>query len=251
MTDTGYALTVEALSCRYATNHGPVLEDIDLTISEGEKVAILGASGAGKTTLLKCINQLVRPQSGRILVGDTEIWSPSARPEPAHQCVIGMIFQEYALVESLSALDNVLIGCLGRVPRLRSIFGIYPEAEREIAWSCLEQVGLEEKGLRRVDGLSGGERQRVAIARVLAQRPRIVLADEPVSNLDPPLRHHAMELLVRICQQEERTLIASLHALDLVGDFATRIVGLRDSRVIFDGDADAATDDVIEMIYGV
>ncbi|MBN1813575.1 MAG: ATP-binding cassette domain-containing protein, partial [Anaerolineae bacterium] len=222
-----------------------------LSVSEGERVAILGPSGAGKTTLLKCINQLVRPLSGRVMLGGRKIWAPSARPDPEHQRIIGMVFQEYALVERLSALDNVLIGCLGRVSRFLSVFGIYPRAEKDIAWHCLEKVELGDKALCRVDALSGGERQRVAIARVLAQRPRVVLADEPVSNLDPPLCHHAMELLVEICQQECRTLIVSLHALDLVREFTTRVVGLQSGRLIFDGGVSSVTRDVINTIYGV
>jgi phosphonate transport system ATP-binding protein len=244
-----YSLVADDLSCQYAKGVRMALQHVTLSISEGERVALLGPSGAGKTTLLKCIDQLIRPVSGRIVIGGREVWSPSVRSEPRQQRMVGMIFQEYALVERLSALDNVLVGCLGRVAGFPSFLGIYPSVERNFAWHCLQMVELGDKASRRVDTLSGGERQRVAIARVLAQRPRIVLADEPVSNLDPPLRRHAMRLLVETCQRESMTLIVSLHTLELVREFASRTIGLRDGRVVFDSDVGSITEDVVNTIY--
>jgi phosphonate transport system ATP-binding protein len=247
--DPSYALTVEDLCCCYGRQDSTVLDGIGLVIGEGERVGLLGPSGAGKTTLLKCINQLIRPVSGRVLVGDQEIWSADQRSEPVQQRLIGMIFQDYALSERQSALDNVLVGCLGRTATLPSLLGLYPREQREFAWHCLEKVGLADHALHRADELSGGERQRVAIARVLAQKPRIVLADEPVSSLDPPLQRRAMELLVTICQQENMTLLASMHALDLVKAFTQRALGLQKGCLIFDGGTDALTGDLIEAIY--
>jgi phosphonate transport system ATP-binding protein len=244
------SLVIQNLSCRYRSTNNLVLRGIDLCIPKGEQVALLGASGAGKSTLMKCISQLIRPAEGRIVLEGREIWSLKARSSSENHHSIGMIFQEFALIERLTALENVLIGCLGRVAVLPSVLGIYPKQEKAFAIACLEQVGMDRDADQKVQDLSGGQRQRVAIARVLAQRPKVILADEPVSNLDPPLRRRTMQLLTDICLRERISLLVSLHFPDLVAEFTTRTIGLRDGQIIFDRVSDYLTKDDLSHIYG-
>lgn len=244
-------LEVRDLSYIYKNNRHASLYGINLQMKEGEHAALLGSSGAGKTTLMKCISLLNKPQSGQVKIDNYQIWPTlTIHNDNTSKSQIAMIFQEYALSEKLSAIDNVLIGCLGRVPRFPSYWGYYPKEEKEFAFHCLHKVNLTNEAYQMVSQLSGGQRQRVAIARALAQRPRLVLADEPVSNLDPPLRWKIMILLKKLCEEEKITLLASLHFLDLVEEFTNRVIGIKKGRIIYCENTEKLTNDDIENIYG-
>jgi phosphonate transport system ATP-binding protein len=227
-----------------------VLDHIDLAVRPGEFVVILGRSGAGKTTLLRAINRLVEPSAGTVRVAGREVTGapPVSLRETRRR--IGMIFQQFNLVRRASVLENVLAGRLGYVAPLPSVFGHFPLDDRRRAQDCLAQVGLAHFADRRADTLSGGEQQRVAIARALAQSPAVILADEPTASLDPALTGSIMDLLRRINAEHGITLVVSQHQLETALAYATRIVGLRHGRVIFDGARDAVTSDVVRKIYG-
>jgi phosphonate transport system ATP-binding protein len=227
-----------------------LLDHVDLAVLPGEFVVILGRSGAGKTTLLRTINRLVEPTAGTVRVAGREVTGapPAALRETRRR--IGMIFQQFNLVRRASVLENVLAGRLGYVAPLPSLFGRFPEEDRRRAHDCLAQVGLAQFAERRADTLSGGEQQRVAIARALAQSPAVILADEPTASLDPQLTGSIMDLLQRINVEHGITLVVSQHQLEAALAYASRIIGLRRGRVIFEGAPGAVTPDVVRAIYG-
>ena len=227
-----------------------ILDHVDLTVRAGEFVVILGRSGAGKTTLLRAINRLVEPTAGTVRVAGNVVTGASPADLRATRRRIGMIFQQFNLVRRTSVLENVLAGRLGYVAPLPSLFGHFPVADRKRAHECLAQVGLADFAGRRADTLSGGEQQRVAIARALAQSPAVILADEPTASLDPQLTGSIMDLLRRINTDHGITLVVSQHQLETALAYASRIVGLRSGRVIFDGPPAAVTPSVVRDIYG-
>jgi phosphonate transport system ATP-binding protein len=227
------------------------LDGVDLTIRRGEFVVILGPSGAGKTTFLRSLNRLVEPTSGTIRVAGRAVTGAPPSELRTVRRQVGMIFQQFNLVRRLSVLDNVLTGRLGYVAPLPSIAGRFPLADRVLARDCLGEVGLTHLADRRADTLSGGEQQRVAIARALAQSPSVMLADEPTASLDPALTDSIMETLRRINTARGLTLVVSQHQLPTALAYATRIVGLRGGRIVFDGPPTAVTPAVAESIYGM
>lgn len=223
------------------------LHPVSLRFNRGEFTVLLGASGAGKSTLLRCLNLLNRPSAGSITVdGLGEVCSH--RTLHRHRRATGMIFQQHQLIGRQSALANVLLGRIGYHSAWRTLFPL-PRAERHIALECLERVGLLHKALDRVDCLSGGQQQRVGIARALAQRPRLMLADEPVASLDPATSHRVLSQLKRIGTEDGITTVVSLHQVDLARDYADRVIGLAHGRVVFDGAAVHLNDSVLQMIY--
>ena len=226
------------------------LHGVDLSIGRGEFVVVLGRSGAGKTTFLRCLNRLVEPTSGTIHVAGRAVTGAGAVAVREVRRHIGMVFQQFNLVRRASAIDNVLAGRLGYVPPVASVFGSFPRADHELARACLDQVGLAHLAERRADKLSGGEQQRVAIARALAQRPEVILADEPTASLDPALTSSIMDILKAINVQQGLTLVVSQHQLETALAYATRIVGFRQGRVAFDGPPAAVTPAVARAIYG-
>ncbi len=226
------------------------LHAVDLTIARGEFVVVLGRSGAGKTTFLRCLNRLVEPTAGTIRVAGRAVTGASALAVREVRRQIGMVFQQFNLVRRASAIDNVLAGRLGYVPPVASVFGSFPGADREVARACLDQVGLGHLAERRADTLSGGEQQRVAIARALAQRPAVILADEPTASLDPALTSSIMDILKAINVEQGLTLVVSQHQLETALAYATRIVGFRQGRIAFDGPPNAVTPTVVRAIYG-
>ena len=227
-----------------------ILDHVDLAVRAGEFVVVLGKSGAGKTTLLRTINRLVEPTAGTVRVaGDLVTGAPRAALRATRRR-IGVIFQQFNLVRRASVIDNVLAGRLGYVAPLPSLFGYFPAADRQQAHDCLAQVGLAHFAERRADTLSGGEQQRVAIARALAQSPAVILADEPTASLDPQLTSSIMDLLRRINVEHGITLVVSQHQLETALAYASRIVGLRRGRVIFDGPPATVTPEVVRAIYG-
>jgi len=226
------------------------IDGIDLVVSRGEFVAVLGRSGAGKTTFLRSLNRLVEPAAGTIRVAGRAVTGAGAAELREIRRQIGMVFQQFNLVRRASVLENVLAGRLGYVPAVPSVLGRFPAADREQALACLAQVGLAHFADRRADTLSGGEQQRVAIARALAQRPAVVLADEPTASLDPSLTSSIMDILKAINVEHGLTLVVSQHQLETALAYATRIVGFRQGRVTFDGPPSGVTPSVARMIYG-
>jgi phosphonate transport system ATP-binding protein len=226
---------------------GTVLSSVSLTVRRGEFVVLLGRSGAGKSSLLRAINHLVRPAAGSIVVAGVGTLE-SRRSLRAHRRRTGMVFQQHQLILRLTALDNVLLGCVGRYSTWRSLGG-FRRDDVDLAFDCLEQVGLAEQALRRADELSGGQRQRVGIARALAQRPELLLVDEPVASLDPQTAESIMGLLHDICRAHRLTALVSLHQVELTRRYADRIVGLAGGRVVFDGAPPELAADALARIY--
>lgn len=225
------------------------LKKLDLTIDEGEFVAIVGLSGAGKSTLVRAINGLVPYSSGTLRVDGTVVDSSSKAKLRKLRSRVGMIFQSFNLVSRISVLNNVLVGRSSMTPTWRSLLGWYRAEDKEIAFRSLERVGIVEKAYNRASTLSGGQQQRVAIARVLAQDPKVLLADEPVASLDPPTAHQVLADMRRIQQELGITTIVNLHQLDLARKYADRVIGMRDGEVVFDGPVAEANDAVIEEVY--
>lgn len=220
-----------------------------LTIASGERVFILGRSGSGKTTLSRLIKARVRPSAGNLSVLGIDPSALRGASRSAYERRIAMIDQEFHLVPRLSVMDNLMTGSLGRVPVAASLLGWYPLAELQRAKAILSEVDLEGLEGRRVDTLSGGQRQRAAIARALMQEAEIIVADEPVSNLDPELAEDALELLVGCVARRGVTLLVNLHQPQLARRFASRIVGLSAGRVVYDGSPEAFGDKQTEFLY--
>lgn len=225
------------------------LETAELSFSRGERVFVLGKSGSGKTTLSNLIKGRLLPLSGRVAVlgGDPASEVVSVRKEIQRH--VAMIDQEFHLVPRMTVVENILNGALGRVNPLRSLLGSFPACEWQRADEILGEVELEGLGHRRVETLSGGQRQRVAIGRALMQDAQIILADEPVSNLDPELAEDALELLVECSKRREVTLIVNLHQPRLAKRFASRVIGLYQGKVVYDGAPEELSADAEEFIY--
>lgn len=226
------------------------LNQISLSISQGEFVVIVGLSGAGKSTLLRAMNRLHDITEGDIRIGGKSITNASGQQLRSIRRDIGMIFQSFNLVKRSTVLRNVMVGRVGYHSTLRTILGLFPKEDTDIAFEALSRVNIAEKAYVRADQLSGGQQQRVAIARVLAQEAKIILADEPVASLDPLTTKQVMDDLKRINQELGITTIVNLHFIDLARTYATRIIGLRAGEVVFDGPVSEATDEVFASIYG-
>jgi phosphonate transport system ATP-binding protein len=242
-------LRLQGLTKRYRTGD-LALEGVDLEVPAGQVMALIGPSGAGKSTLIRCVNRLVEPSSGRIFLGATEITGLSRRELRRARRRMGMIFQEYALVERLSVMENVLSGQLGRVGFWRSYFRRFPAATVAQAFAILDRVELTEHADKRADALSGGQRQRVGIARALVQNPEILLVDEPTASLDPKTSRQIMRLLCELCAEHGLAAVINIHDVQLAQLFVQRVVGLRAGRVVFDGAPDALNAEVLTSIYG-
>lgn len=227
----------------------PVLAIDQLAIGPGEQVAIIGPSGAGKSTLLRAIKGYVLPTQGKIEVRGVSLWTVGRKPRLRVTRGIGLVYQQFHLARRLTVLQNVLCGRLGVTSRWRSLLGWFSEEDYRIAWSAICEVGLHTQVHQRADTLSGGEQQRVAVARALAQQPSIILADEPVSSLDPAWAEDVLELIGQVRQHHDATLVMSLHQPELARRFARRIIGLRAGRVLFDGPPAALNDARLEELY--
>jgi len=226
------------------------LDDINLTIHPGEFVIIVGLSGAGKSTLLRSINRLHEISEGEILIDGKSITAAKGVDLRRIRRDIGMIFQNFNLVKRVSVIKNVLSGRVGYHSTLRTLLGLWPKRDVELALDALGRVNIREKAYARADELSGGQQQRVSIARALAQEAKIILADEPVASLDPLTTRQVMDDLKRINQELGITTVVNLHFLDLAREYGTRIIGLRAGKVVFDGPVEQATDEVFSEIYG-
>ena len=243
------ALVLRGLAKEYRRGV-PVLSDINLAIAARGITAVIGPSGTGKSTLIRCINRLVEPTRGEILFHGLDLTKLRGRRLREARRRIGMVFQEYNLVERLSVMENVLSGRLGYVRPLRAWLRRYPPADIDAAWELLDIVGLTEYANQRADSLSGGQRQRVGIARAVMQRPEILLADEPTSSLDPKTSVEIMELMTSLAESRDIPVVVNIHNVPLARRFASRIVGLSGGAVVFDGPTQALTDEHLKTIYG-
>ncbi|MFP5333049.1 MAG: phosphonate ABC transporter ATP-binding protein [Acidimicrobiia bacterium] len=226
------------------------LKNVSLTIETGELVVIVGLSGAGKSTLLRAINGFVPITAGSVKVDGVEVRGADPKTLRELRSHIGMIFQTFNLVNRTTVINNVLMGRLSKVPRWRSMLGLWPASEREVALRALERVEIVEKAYVRASDLSGGQQQRVGIARALAQEPTVVLADEPVASLDPVTSHTVMRDLRRINRELEITTIINLHFLDLARSYGQRLIGLRDGQLVYDGQIADVGEETFREIYG-
>ncbi|MBI1354630.1 MAG: phosphonate ABC transporter ATP-binding protein [Acidobacteria bacterium] len=225
------------------------VDDVSLEIDSGEMVGVIGASGAGKSTLLKLINRLIEPDDGSVTCGPLDVSDLRGKALLEWRADCAMIFQHFNLVERLDAATNVLLGRLRRSPSWLSLVGWFSREDRLRAARALERVELLDFGLQRAGRLSGGQQQRVAIARALVQEPRILLADEPVSALDPRSAAAVMELLHKINREDDITVLANLHDLELARRYCDRIVAMRAGRVVFDGSPGRLDAAAIERLY--
>lgn len=242
-------LRVRNLNKTYRTGDR-ALKDVSFSVESGQVVGLIGPSGAGKSTLIRCVNRLVEPSSGSVFLGDTELTALSGSALRLARRRIGMIFQEYALVERLTVMENVLSGRLGYVSFWRSFSRRFPQADVDKAFRLLERVGLTDHADKRADALSGGQRQRVGIARALEQDPELLLIDEPTASLDPKTSRQIMRLIGEICQERNLPAVINIHDVVLAQAFAQRIIGLRAGEIVFDGPPSGLTDAVLTTIYG-
>lgn len=242
-------LSIEGLTKVYPTGQR-ALDGIDLTVERPEIVAVIGSSGAGKSTLIRCINRLVEPTSGRIRLGGTDIVSLSRRQLRTARRRIGMIFQEFNLVERLTVMENLLSGRLGSVGFFASLTRRFAPHDVRNAYALLDRVGLAGYQDTRADALSGGQRQRVGIARALMQEPDLLLVDEPTASLDPKTARQIMRLIRELATERRRPALVNIHDVALAQSFADRVIGLKAGRVAFDGPPTALTADTLTEIYG-
>ena len=242
------AIHIDDLSFGHHSAEPRAIDQVSLNIVAGECVALLGPSGAGKTTLLTLLDGRLRNWQGRVSVLGTP-FEPNRALPLARRTDTGFIFQEFALVERSTVMRNVLNGRLGRMPGWRALLGNVSASDMEIARLALSDCGIADFADRRVDSLSGGQRQRVAIARCLAQEPRLILADEPVSNLDPSRAADILTLLTSAAQARGSTTVFSSHQPELARRFADRIIGMRNGRIVFDVATRDLTDDATAALY--
>lgn len=225
------------------------LKDIDLTINKGEFVVIVGLSGAGKSTLLRSINRLHDISEGEILIDGKSITKAKGKALRLIRRDIGMIFQSFNLVKRSSVLRNVLTGRVAYYPTWKTTFNLFTKEDKQKAYEALQQVGLADKVYARADELSGGQQQRVAIARVLAQDPKIILADEPTASLDPQTSLRVMEDLKMLNEKYGMTVVANLHSVELAKQFGQRVIGIRAGQVVYDGEMSNTSEAVFTNIY--
>lgn len=242
-------LRLEKLVKQYRTGDR-ALKGIDLEVPSGQVMALIGPSGAGKSTLIRCVNRLVEPTSGSVRLNDLELTRLGSRELRRARRRMGMIFQEYALVERLTVMENVLSGRLGYVGFWRSYFRRFPQKDIDEAFRLLERVGLDDMVDKRADELSGGQRQRVGIARALIQDPELLLVDEPTASLDPKTSRQIMRLICELCEERQLAAIINIHDVLLAQMFARRVVGLQLGEIVYDGPAEGLSPDDLTKIYG-
>ncbi len=243
------ALVIKNLHKEYVAGK-PILKDINLTVDGRGITAIIGPSGTGKSTLVRCINRLVAPTEGEILFQGNDLVKLSGTALRHARRKIGMVHQEYNLVERLSVMENVLSGRLGYIPAWKAFLRKFEPADIQNAFRLLDAVGLGDFATRRADQLSGGQRQRVGIARALMQDPDLILADEPTSSLDPKTSVEIMEIMVRLAGERDVPVIINIHNVDLAKRFSNRIIGMARGEVVFDGPPANLKDHHLADIYG-
>lgn len=242
-------LQLQQLEKRYATGD-LALKGVSMLVASGEVLGLIGPSGAGKSTLIRCVNRLVDPSSGRIELDGQDLGQLGSTGLRRARRHIGMIFQEYALVERLTVMENLLSGRLGYTGFWASWFRRFEAKDIEQAYALLDRLGLSGMENKRADALSGGQRQRVGIARALMQSPKLLLVDEPTASLDPKTSRQIMRLILELCQERGLAAIVNIHDVVLATEFLPRIVGLREGSVVFDGPAAQVDRHVLSRIYG-
>ena len=242
-------LVIDNLTKRYSTGDLAV-DNVSLSVPAGQVVGLIGPSGAGKSSLIRCVNRLVEPSEGAIKLNGLDLSKLSRGALGKARRRMGMIFQEYAIVDRLTVMENVLSGRLGYVGFWRSYLRRFPQADIDRAFVVLERVGLLDHIDKRADALSGGQRQRVGIARALVQEPDLLLVDEPTASLDPKTSRQIMRLIVEICAERGLAAIVNIHDVALAQMFVQRIVGLRKGAIVFDGPPDGLTPEALTEIYG-
>ncbi len=245
--------SLDAVTKQYVVRHQtvPALESVSLSVQKGERMAVLGSSGAGKTTLFRLLNATLRPTSGSIRVDGRELGAMSSGDLRRTRRRVGTIYQQHNLVPSLTALQNTLCGCLGRWSLTETIRSILSPAKVDVqqAMHALELVELADKRHARADELSGGQQQRLAIARVLMQKPDVILADEPVASLDPALTDGIMSLLIRVGSEGQRTVVVAMHKVELALEHFPRVIGLRAGSVFFDRPPATVGENLLQDLY--
>jgi phosphonate transport system ATP-binding protein len=229
------------------------LKNVSFKVEDGEFLIIIGLSGSGKSTLLRCINRLIDPTEGDIFWDGVNLAKLEGEELRMARRKIGMIFQHFNLVKRSSVMTNVLSGRLGYTPTMQSLLHRFNKSDQEAAWQNLNRLGIEDQAHKRADELSGGQQQRVGIARALMQDPELILADEPVASLDPVLAHSILNYLEKLNQEDGMTIVCSLHYLDLVQRYSTRVLGLRDGEIVYRGtraQIRSMTDEEFKEIYG-
>jgi phosphonate transport system ATP-binding protein len=242
-------IVFEHVDKTYANGY-KALKDVSLSIEQGEFVAIIGLSGAGKSTLIRTINRMHDITAGKLTVDGVEVNSLRGRALRKFRRNIGMIFQSFNLVTRTTVIKNVLAAKVPELPLWRVILGLFPEKDCLEALEALDKVGILDKAYTRVDQLSGGQQQRVALARTLAQNPRIILADEPVASLDPVTAQQVMKDFKRINQELKISVLINIHHVDLALQYADRVIGISGGKIIYDGSAESVTKEVLDEIYG-
>ena len=242
-------LQIKGLAKRYPTGD-LALKGIDFDVPDGQVMALIGPSGAGKSTVIRCINRLVEPTAGTVTLNDTVITGLGRGELRRARRRMGMIFQEYALVERLTVMENVLTGRLGYVGFWRSWFRRFPQPDIDEAFRLLARVGLDDMADKRADALSGGQRQRVGVCRALIQNPELLLVDEPTASLDPKTSRQIMRLIKELCAERGLAAIINIHDVMLAQMFAERIVGLRLGEIVYDGPPAGLTAETLTRIYG-
>ena len=250
----GCVLMLEVRNLTKVYDDGTVaLRDVSFTVPDGEFLVVIGLSGSGKSTLLRCINRLIDPTEGQILWNGVDITALKGDELRHMRRKIGMVFQQFNLVKRSTVLTNVMAGRLGYSPTWRSITNRFDEDDRKRAEAALKRMGITDQMNKRADELSGCQQQRVGIARTLMQEPDLILADEPVASLDPVLAHSILLHLENLNKEDGITIICSLHYLDLVQRYSTSVIGLRDGRVVYQGNKKQIlrmTDTEFKSIYG-
>lgn len=225
------------------------LKGIDLDVYPGEFIVIIGPSGAGKSTFIRCINQMITVSNGTITFDGAQMEKIRGKKLRMQRAKMGMIFQHYNLINRVNVIKNVLFGRLGHMSFAKSLFGLYSEADKQEAYALLKKVGLEEHIYKRADALSGGQMQRVGICRAIVQNPKLLLADEPIASLDPKSAKVVMQQMKEITTERQLTCIVNLHQVDYAKKYASRIIGIKGGKVVFDGKPAQLTDSMIDYIY--
>jgi len=244
-------LSIRDLKVRYSASGPEILKGISFDVEADDFFAIIGPSGAGKSTLIRCINRLVEPKSGSITLYGEDVLKLSARKLRRTRRSIGMIFQEFNLVDRMSVMDNVLSGRLGYMGNFSALFKLFSKQDIARALTVLDRVGLNDQIDKRADQLSGGQRQRVGIARALMQDPKLLLLDEPTSSLDPKISREVMALIMEIAKEYKVPVLCNIHDVQLAMEFCNKIIGLQDGIKMFDGPTAEMNEDRLSEIYAM